>query len=232
MVDIIRKILKIFADNNLFDEGVELIGSWCFRLYQKHLGVKNFPLRTPDIDFLIPTPFHGKEHTTFIKQLEELGFEMDFKRDGSLYLWNTELKIEFITIERGKGSDRAVKINKIGISAIPLRYVGFLLDEPITITDEGIKILVPDPSRFCLHKLIIASHRRKIEKSLKDLEQAIHTSLIVDTEKIKKLFQSLPKKWQQSVLKMLEKSKIEVPLLNEEIERLIITLQNNKKEKM
>jgi hypothetical protein len=51
MVDLISKILAVFADNNLFEEGVELIGSWCFKLYQKHLGVENFPLRTPDIDF-------------------------------------------------------------------------------------------------------------------------------------------------------------------------------------
>lgn len=52
MIEIIRKILKIFADNNLFEEGVELIGSWCFQLYQRHLGAKDFPLRTQDIDFL------------------------------------------------------------------------------------------------------------------------------------------------------------------------------------
>ena len=69
---VVKRILKVFADNSLFEEGIELIGSWCFRLYQKHLGVKRFPLRTPDIDFLIPNPFHGKEHLGFIKQLEEL----------------------------------------------------------------------------------------------------------------------------------------------------------------
>jgi len=97
VVRIIDEILKVFADNNLFDEGVELIGSWCFQLYQKHLGAMNFPLRTQDIDFLIPNPFSGKEHADFIRQLKELGFSHDFKSDGSVYLWNAELKIEFIT---------------------------------------------------------------------------------------------------------------------------------------
>jgi hypothetical protein len=52
----IQKILKVFAEHGLFDEGVELIGSWCFKLYEKHLGAKSFPLLTQDIDFLIPTP--------------------------------------------------------------------------------------------------------------------------------------------------------------------------------
>lgn len=42
MIKVIADILKVFADNNLFEEGVELIGSWCFQLYQKHLGAKVF----------------------------------------------------------------------------------------------------------------------------------------------------------------------------------------------
>lgn len=49
MITAIERILKVFADNNLFNEGVELIGSWCFQLYQRHLGAKSFPLRTQDI---------------------------------------------------------------------------------------------------------------------------------------------------------------------------------------
>ncbi len=40
MIELVAKILTIFHNNGLFDEGVELIGSWCFQLYQKHLGVK------------------------------------------------------------------------------------------------------------------------------------------------------------------------------------------------
>ena len=65
-------ILKIFYENNLFEEGVELIGSWCFQLYVKHLGAKFFPLRTQDVDFLIPYPFRGKEHKDLIEQLEKI----------------------------------------------------------------------------------------------------------------------------------------------------------------
>lgn len=161
MVESIRRILKVFADNNLFEEGVELIGSWCFKLYQRHLGAKIFPLSTPDIDFLIPSPFHGKEHPDFVRKLEELGFEADFKRDGSLYLWNADLKIEFLTAEKGVGTDRAIRIKKLGIDAIPMRHVGFLLDKPVTITEGGIKIKVPAPVRFCLHKLVIAARKEE-----------------------------------------------------------------------
>lgn len=225
MIKLIESILKVFADNNLFDEGVELIGSWCFQLYQKHLGAKIFPLRTQDIDFLIPNPYHGKEHADFIEQLENLGFNHDFKRDGSLYLWNAELKIEFITPEKGRGVDTSIRVKKLGINAIPLRFVGFLLDKPITIVDSGIKIRLPNPTNFCLHKLIIASRRRKIEKNLKDLQQAICTSVVVNREEMQKLFRSLPKGWRQSILRILEKARQELPLLSQEIGNFHLTLQ-------
>ncbi|MFC1594117.1 GSU2403 family nucleotidyltransferase fold protein [Candidatus Omnitrophota bacterium] len=226
MMTAIQDILKVFADNDLFKEGVELIGSWCFKLYQQHLGAKSFPLRTQDIDFLIPYPYRGREHADFISQLEDLGFNCDFKRDGSLYLWNAELKIEFIVSEKGRGADGSIKIKKLGINAIPLRYVSLLLRKPVEIVDNGVKVLVPNPAHFCLHKLIIASRRRKIEKSLKDLQQAICTSVIVQDREMQELFKSLPKKWRAAIIRMLEKAKAELPLLAEETEKLYFTLQN------
>lgn len=157
---------------------------------------------------------------------------MDFKSDGSLYLWNAELKIEFITTEKGAGTDRSIKVNKLGVNAIPLRHVGLLLDKPIMITDNGKKIRVPAPSRFCLHKLIIASRRKKLDKSLKDLQQAIHTSTIVGEKEIQELFLTLPKSWRQNVLRMLAKAKAEFPSMGREIERLSLTLQSVGKLKM
>ena len=139
------------------------------------------------------------------------------------------LKIEFITPEKGRGVDSAIRIKKLGIRAIPLRFVILLLDNPITIEEKGIKILVPNPVNFCLHKLIIASRRRKIDKSLKDLQQAIYTSVIIDKEETQKLFVLLPKKWKKAIIKMLEKTLEVLPLLKEETEKLQFTLQNAEK---
>jgi len=39
MENLFKKILIVFDQHGLFEEGVELIGSWCFYLYQKKLGV-------------------------------------------------------------------------------------------------------------------------------------------------------------------------------------------------
>lgn len=232
MIETVAKILKVFAENNLFDEGIELIGSWCFHLYQKHLGAPQFPLRTQDIDFLIPNPYRGKEHKDFIQQLENLGFRYDFDRYGSLYLWSADLKIEFITPLRGKGVEQTVKIKPLGFNATPLRFVDLLLDNPITVIDGDTKIKIPNPANFCLHKLIIASRRRKIDKSLKDLQQAIHTSVIADHQKIKNLFDRLPRKWKLSILRTLEKTEKEMPLLSHEIGKLEFTLHNTESQPM
>ena len=226
MIETVSKILKVFAENDLFEEGVELIGSWCFHLYQKHLGAPNFPLRTIDIDFLIPNPYRGKKNKKFINDLENLGFKYDFDSSGALYLWNADLKIEFITPLKGKGAEDTIKIKPLGFNATGLRFVDLLLNEPIILVDGGIKIKVPNSANFCLHKLIIASRRKKIDKSQKDLQQAILTSVIADHQQIKNLFDSLPKNWKIAISKSLEKAKKEMPLLHEEINNLEFTLQN------
>lgn len=225
MVKLISEILKVFERNNLFHEGIELIGSWCFYLYQRHLGAQSFPLRTQDIDFLIPNPFKGNEHADFIRQLEALGFQSDFKRDGSLYLWNADLKIEFITPEKGRGSDKAIRFKKLGLSAIPLRFVNLLLEDPIQITENGIKVTVPNPSNYCLHKMVIANRRRVEDKKLKDLEQAICAYGISDQQYLKKQFNEFPKKWKEAVFPVLQKNREKLPIFDKEIEELVVTLQ-------
>lgn len=228
MADIVQRILKVFEKNNLFDEGVELIGSWAFLLYQKHLGVPKFPLRTQDIDFLIPNPFTGDLHQGFIDELIELGFKCEFRSDGSLFLYNTELLIEFITPQKGKGSHGAITIKKLGLKAIPLRFVNLLLDNPITIVDHGIKILIPNPVNFCLHKLVISSRRRKIDKVVKDVQQALYVSAIADKKQLQDLFLSLPRSWRTSIITILGKYDQILPLEIDYIEDLKFTLQSVK----
>ena len=228
MIPEVSRILKVFSDTGLFDEGVELIGSWCFQLYQKHLGVSQFPLLTQDIDFLIPNPFRGQEHADFLDQLTKLGFNHSFSKDGSLYLWSADFKIEFITPDKGRGANSAIFVKQLGLRAIPLRFVDFLLEDPITIKEGGMKVLVPQPANFCLHKLTIASRRRNKDRSLKDLQHAIAVSAIVPPGKMLSTFKSLPRSWQKVITMVLEKSEEKLPLMADEIGTLKVTLQTGK----
>ena len=226
MIDIVLKILKIFDENNLWDEGVELIGSWCFLLYQKHYGVKEFPLRTVDIDFLIPCPYRGKNKIDLINLLSSLGFKTSHYRDGSIYLWNAELRIDFISPQRSIGMEKVKEVRSLGLKTIPLRFMDILLENPVLVNEEGIKVLIPNPLAFAFHKLLISDRRIKKEKREKDLRQAILVLEVVSDKKAVKIFNKYPRKWKKSILKMLEESLKLFPLNRDIIETKLVALQN------
>ena len=231
MIALVRKIFEVFERHKLWDEGVELIGSWCFHLYQRHLGVKPYPLRTQDIDFLLPYPYHGRVHVDLIKELEALGFRHDFRPDGSIYLWNAELRIEFMIPERGRGMEKAPAIKLLGVRAMPLRFVDLLLRHPIAIDEGGVHVVLPDPAAFCLHKLLIATRRKRPESRLKDFEQALHVIRIIKPAILRRIYLELPKTWQRGVLQSLERAAHSVPLLKDDAARLADTLQKLQAEK-
>jgi len=88
-----------------------------------------------------------------------------------------------------------------------------------------LRILVPHPKNFCLHKLIVASQRRKIDKKMKDLQQAICVFKILDKNELKFQFDSLPKGWRNKIRNVIEKYGDELPLYLDEFEELKNTLQ-------
>lgn len=231
MIALVRKIFEVFERHKLWDEGVELIGSWCFHLYQRHLGVKPYPLRTQDIDFLLPYPYRGRVHVDLIKELEALGFRHDFRPDGSIYLWNAELRIEFMIPERGRGMEKAPAIKLLGVRAMPLRFVDLLLRQPISVVEGGVKVLLPNPAAFCLHKLLIANRRKRPDSRTKDYEQALHVAPILQPMVLRRVYLELPKTWQRDALRSLERAARSLPLLTEEAVRLRDTLQKLQAEK-
>lgn len=225
MIGIVKKILKVFDENHLWEKGIELIGSWCFILYQKHFGVKPFPLRTVDIDFLIPFPYKAKEKIDLIGLLEPLGFKTDFNSDGSIYLWSADLKIEFLTAERGRGTDKAKEIKNLSLKAIPLRFVDILLKNPVVVKEEGIKVSIPNPAAFAVHKLLISRRRKKSEKKHKDLEQALLVIEAIGADDVKRIYQTFPKSWKKSILDVLQSSVRLFPLRKDFIQKVFSTLQ-------
>ncbi len=225
MMGLVRKILQVFERYKLWDEGVELIGSWCFHLYQRHLGVQPYPLKTQDIDFLLPYPYRGHVHVDLIKELEALGFRHDFRPDGSSYLWNAELRIEFMIPERGREMEKAPVIRALGLRAMPLRFVELLLHHPISVVEGGIKVVLPDPAAFCLHKLLVATRRKRSESRLKDFEQALHVVPVMKPATLRRVYLELPKTWQRGVLQSLERAAHDVPLLKDDAVHLAETLQ-------
>jgi len=156
----------------------------------------------------------------------ELGFEVSFNSDGSIYLWNSELKIEFIAPEKSIGTDGAKEIKNLSIKAIPLRFMNMLLEKPVRVKDKNIEISIPNPTAFAIHKLLISERRKKQDKRLKDLEQALLVLEIVNPEDLKKMYKSLPKPWKKSIINTLKKSPTLLPLRREIAEKALLTLQS------
>ncbi|MHB8094849.1 MAG: GSU2403 family nucleotidyltransferase fold protein, partial [Candidatus Aminicenantales bacterium] len=98
----LRSILRTLTKEGLWESGLEIIGSWCFLLYQKHLPMERYPLKTEDLDVLIPLPFRGKSFDLG-GYLKGLGFRQDFQADGSMSFSGNMMKVDFLSPEKGSG---------------------------------------------------------------------------------------------------------------------------------
>ncbi|MGL4242402.1 MAG: GSU2403 family nucleotidyltransferase fold protein, partial [Beijerinckiaceae bacterium] len=75
-----------------------------------------------------------------------------------------------------KDDENGVPVPGLGCSAQPLRYLEFLIEEPIDVValyNAGVTVRVPQPARYAVHKLIVAQERQPGNvKRRKDLMQA------------------------------------------------------------
>ncbi len=211
MADLFRDIIEVFDRLGLWDDGVELIGSWSLLLYQRHCGAPPYRLRTQDIDFLVPRIYPKREPVDLAKALAPLGFQVDFSPRGAVHFINADFKIEFLTPERGKGDDMPRTIKPLGIKAVQLRFLDMLFDQPLTVKEGGVAVRIPNPTSFCIHKLIISQRRTKPDKAAKDIEQAVHLFSILDPKEFRSSIKKLPKKWQTMVRKALLKAQNLIP---------------------
>jgi len=189
-----------------------LVGSWCIFFYKKYFANQNYTttLRTRDIDFLVPRPASIQTKTYLPDLMKDLGFIKGFRgKEGYMILEHPELSIEFLVAEKSRGTDKPVELPKLGMNAQALRYMELLAQDTIQIKEEKLSITLPHPINFAFHKLITASRRRNKAKSLRDRQSAIKIlqELMLGAEErvMKKVFDALPSKWRQTLLRELKK---------------------------
>ncbi|MBU0672731.1 MAG: nucleotidyltransferase domain-containing protein [Candidatus Margulisbacteria bacterium] len=206
-LEVLRRFHKAGLLTNII-----LVGSWCLYFYKEYFyGVYVVPLiRTRDIDFLVPLPPKMKKKADISGILSELGFVTEFvSSKGYQRLGHPDLIIEFLVPERGKGLNKPYHLPQIGMNAQPLRFLDFLAKNIIEINVDGLRIKLPHPIAYALHKLIILGRRTKKEKAAKDRDQALmllhHVLKHEKPRKIKEIFLTMPKKWQDKIFKALKK---------------------------
>lgn len=189
---------------------IVLVGSWCTLFYKEFFGSKKYmtSLTTRDMDLLIPLPRAIKVKTDVAELLKDLGFIVGFTgSQGYIRLEHPQLIVEFLVPERGRGSDKPYSLPQLGLNAQALRFLEYLSVNTITSKAGSVKLKLPHPANFALHKLLVMTRRPKAEKQAKDKESAIRIlDALIDSDQkaaIKKAFQAMPKKWQGKVKKQL-----------------------------
>ncbi|MBN1493984.1 MAG: hypothetical protein JW938_07545 [Candidatus Omnitrophica bacterium] len=209
MYDLVFEVLRRLQSSKVLSSMI-LIGSWCMHFYKYYFTSDEYvgAIRTLDIDFLVSTPLNVKIEVDIPNMLHDLGFIVRFSGDkGYIKLVHPDLIVEFLVAERGPGTDAPVKFPQLGINAVALRYLDFLAEHVIIINIEGLKIRIPHPAAYALHKFIVFGRRKKKDKKERDLEGALRVfrALIADKKKkdIKRIFLTMHKKWQKTVVSNL-----------------------------
>ncbi len=191
-----------------------IIGSWSVYFYKYYFNSKNYStfIRTIDMDFLIPIParFHG--NIRILDLLEDLGFIEEYKGSkGYMKISHPDLIVEFLVPERGRGHDEPYSIPQLSINAVPLRYLDFLAENTISITVEGLRIKLPHPAAYALHKFIVFKRRRNADKHDRDIEGALRVFQALidhgDVAVIKRIFGKMHKKWKKTIIDNLRTMK-------------------------
>lgn len=200
----VKELLAALARVGLWEAGAEVVGSWCFRIYQAHLGVSVYPLRTDDLDVLIPIPWLGQP-VDLSELLRGLGFMERITPDGSTVYHRPGIRVEFLSAARGRSTEEAKPAAGLGVRSQALRFMDLLLDNPLRIKImAGVTVTVPAPSVFTLHKLLISARRTKEHKRVKDAAQAIAVARYVLTDarqraSLKAAWQELLPSWRKRV---------------------------------
>lgn len=204
------EVLRRLEQAGVLDK-VVLIGSWCIPCYKNYFSKLDYtlPLRTRDIDFLVSAPRKLDKKVDVPELLKDLGFLVGFKgSEGYIQLQHPALMIEFLVPEKGKGIDTPFPLPQLGLNAQTLRFLELLAMRTIATKLEGVKVVLPHPAVFALHKLLVAQRRKEKEKAEKDKRDAVIVIryLLENNEKetLQTIFHSLPKKWKQMISKSLE----------------------------
>lgn len=191
-------------------KNVVLVGSWCTLFYKDFFGDDKYSptLTTRDIDLLIPAPKDIKVKADVADLLKDLGFIVGFTgSQGYIRLEHPQLLVEFLVPEKGRGSVKPYPLPQLGLNAQSLRFLEFLSVNTISSKAGKVKVTLPHPANFALHKLLVMTRRNVQAKKEKDKAAAIKIlTALIDKgleSTIKDTFLTMPKKWKTKVKNQL-----------------------------
>lgn len=173
-------VIKGFSEAGIFRLGGVLVGTHAFRAIGNVLGV-NWPaaLNTSDLDLetfarrielgIMQTPQTNAPIPKVIDALgmgfvpsPRLALRLREERPTSFVIPGTDWRIDLLTAPMGAKRDSPIEIPRFGVYAQPLAFMDYLLErtmESVIIGPTAVLVRVPEPARFAVHKLLVASNR-------------------------------------------------------------------------
>jgi len=213
----VQELIAMLAKEGLWEAGAEVVGSWCFHFYQVFLGVSAYPIRTEDLDILVPIPWQGRP-LDLADLLRRMGFNETITPDGSTTYHRPGIRVEFLSAARGRDAEKAAPAKGLGVQSQALRFMDMLLDNPLPIKImAGVTVVVPAPAAFTLHKLLICGRRKKEHKRAKDMAQAIAVARFIllsadQRESLATTWQALLPSWRNRVFRSLSQTRAVYPM--------------------
>jgi hypothetical protein len=181
------KVLFALSKAGIFRLRGVVVGTHAFRCYPGLLGVEipEAHAVTEDIDVAafhsISVALDDRLDPALAAALSQIG---PFIARPSLHEQPTAWRdhesgtlVELLTPNEGPDSDEPVELPALGAHALPLRFLDYLIHQPAqaaVLYRSGVLINVPQPARYAIHKLIVATRRAPsaAAKATKDIEQS------------------------------------------------------------
>ena len=167
---VFRETIEILEKSSVLPH-VTVIGTWAEYLF-KECRILNYTpyFKTKDADFLIPDvrkPYHKVD---LASELEKNDYVITQNYEGLMKFTKGTIEVEFLTPDRKHTcSDPTVTLDKLGITAQPLRHMDIIYENTIPATFYSHRINIPKPAAYVLHKLAI-NELRSEEKQKKDIQ--------------------------------------------------------------
>jgi hypothetical protein len=181
------RVMEAIAHAGLFRKGVVLVGTGAYQVYSVIVGasLSHAASTTQDADLAaaslaIASDTQGEDLLDVLKRanpsfVPQIG--LDPRVLPKRFRSAAGLDVDVITRYRKRADEeRPVVIPGLRCSAQPLRYLEFLIADPIqavALYGSGVEVVVPQPARYAVHKLIVAQVRTEgSAKRTKDLAQS------------------------------------------------------------
>ena len=188
------RFVKMLNDNGCLSH-VVLVGSWAEFLYRECGLIKDYDpnIKTLDIDFLLKNLKKPKEPINLITLAREEGYliENDYITGSTKIYDKSGLEIEFLLNKTGAGAETVLKTN-LGVTAQTVRHMGIILNNTMTVDYFNMKVAVPAPEAYLIHKIVINPERGK--KQEKDRVAVIRLWEYIDKKVFDRIYESLTKK--------------------------------------